>query len=349
MELTLSRAIEFVRARLDELSFFNDDMISPATDDRNLDKTVEKLLPEAAEYVYRAAPADFLEPQGVIKANSVHPGAVIAGVESAVLSDDGVLTITIKYSSGFLRLVAFRASDSEIYVTEPVPFNSVKARMQACRFVRGTYDDPVLVEQRIPGKVIYRYYTCYTPGRDEEAAEYNGFELYKIDVPSYRTFAEIQDADDQSSGGSSGNEGAIEAPPLDDEVIEDEVFDDNAAEDTSENQGEEEEAGEEAEEEVGSEGTLPADDSEEASEDSEEQEEEEEQETGSGGNAEGGSQQEPEDQEHEEEEEEEEKYIFCPYRLELHVLNRLVGMVLDTYKETQLAQTFYQKSGNYTA
>ena len=48
MKLYLSKAIEFVRARMDELSFDNDDMIVPAEDDRNFDVTVEKLLPEAA-------------------------------------------------------------------------------------------------------------------------------------------------------------------------------------------------------------------------------------------------------------------------------------------------------------
>ena len=39
--------------------------------------------------------------------------------------------------------------------------------------------------------------------------------------------------------------------------------------------------------------------------------------------------------------------IFCPDFLGPAVLNRLTGMVLDTYKENQHAQTFYQKSLSY--
>ena len=46
--MLLSDAISFVRARLDEIAFNQDDMISAAQDDRNLDTTVERLLPEAA-------------------------------------------------------------------------------------------------------------------------------------------------------------------------------------------------------------------------------------------------------------------------------------------------------------
>ena len=62
MKLYLSNAIEFVRSRMDELSYSNDDMIVPADDDRNFDNTVEKLLPEAAEYTYLAAPVSSVSP-----------------------------------------------------------------------------------------------------------------------------------------------------------------------------------------------------------------------------------------------------------------------------------------------
>ena len=152
MRLYLSDAIEFVRARMDELSYNNDDMIVPADDDRNFDTTVEKLLPEAAEFIFRAAPARLLEPQDAVRQDS-------ADVESHSLKEDGSLVITIDLSGGFLRLVSFKSDDSDIYVTQTVPFDGPSARMQANLYVRGTWDDPVLVERKVPGKLELRYYS----------------------------------------------------------------------------------------------------------------------------------------------------------------------------------------------
>lgn len=217
MNLYLQDAIEFVRARMDELSFDNDDMILPAEDDRNFDGTVEKLLPEAAEFVVRAAPAALLEPQGEMG---------IEDVSSAEYKSDGSVLVTINLSTGFLRLISFKSEDSDIFVTDPVPFDSQKARMQVNPYTRGTYDAPVLVERKTPGKVHYTYFSVRegTPG----------FVIEKIDIPSYA-----------NSGGA--------------------------------------------------------------------------------------------------------KSIFCPKHLGPAVLNRLTGMVLEAYKEVQLAQTFYQKSASYFA
>ena len=172
MRLYLSDAIEFVRARMDELSYNNDDMIVPADDDRNFDTTVEKLLPEAAEFIFRAAPARLLEPQDAVRQDS-------ADVESHSLKEDGSLVITIDLSGGFLRLVSFKSDDSDIYVTQTVPFDGPSARMQANLYVRGTWDDPVLVERKVPGKLELRYYSVRNAGVEP------GFTLYKINKPSY--------------------------------------------------------------------------------------------------------------------------------------------------------------------
>lgn len=177
MRLNLSYAVEFVRARMDELSFSNDDMVSPAEDDRNLDTTVEKLLPEAAEFIERAAPAGLLEPQGAISVSRV--GDAAEGIESSVVREDGTIEITIDLDGGFLRLVSFWATDSDIFVTQPVPFDSPEARIQANPYVSGTYDDPVLVERKTPRK----YHLAYHSVRDPESSV--GFVIQKIDKPSY--------------------------------------------------------------------------------------------------------------------------------------------------------------------
>ncbi len=226
MRLYLSEAIEFVRARMDELSYNNDDMIVPADDDRNFDNTVEKLLPEAAEFVYRAAPAGLLEPQGEIAVPA--PGTQVAGILSSALRQDGSIAVTIDLDGGFLRMVSFKAGDSDIYVTGTVPHDSPQARMQANPYTRGTYDAPVIVERKTPRRLHLAYYSV------RNRANAPGFIIEKINKPYYS----------EDEGGKS---------------------------------------------------------------------------------------------------------IFSPDFLSLAVLNRLTGMVLETYGSTQQAQAFYQKSATYFA
>ena len=177
MRLSLSNAIEFVRARMDELSYSNDDMIVPADDDRNFDTTVEKLLPEAAEFVYRAAPARLLEPETEMEIPSV--GYISDRVESTELLENGAIRLVIPLDSGYLRFVSFKSTDSDVYLTAPVAFDSPEARMQINPYTRGTYDRPVIVERKTPGRVEYTYYTV----RDKDNVP--GFTLYSIDKPSY--------------------------------------------------------------------------------------------------------------------------------------------------------------------
>lgn len=175
MRLNLSEAVEFVRARIDELSYNNDDMINPADDDRNFDKTVEMLLPEAATAIIVTAPAELLEPE---KAIVYTPGSPLPSGIGSVSANDGVVTVKIPLSSGFLRLVSFKSSDSEIYVTNPIAFNSPEARMQANGYVRGTYDDPALVERRLPNETEFKYYS-------QRGTTPVPFTIFKIDKPSY--------------------------------------------------------------------------------------------------------------------------------------------------------------------
>ena len=179
MRLYLSDAVEFVRTRMDELSYNNDDMIVPADDDRNFDNTVEKLLPDAAEFVCRAAPAHLLEPQGEIAVPA--PGTQTAGILSSELRPDGSIAVTVDLDGGFLRMVSFKSDDSDIFVTRAVPFDSPEARMQANPFTRGTYDNPVVVARKTPRRLHLEYYSV----RDKGAAP--GFRIEKIDKPSYET------------------------------------------------------------------------------------------------------------------------------------------------------------------
>ncbi len=147
--MLLSNAISFVRARLDEIAFNQDDMISAAQDDRNLDTTVERLFPEAAEVVFLSAPAHLLE------------------AETTETKQNQYGAVNIVPAGDFLRLVYVKASDSDIYVSNAVPFNSPEARMQEDKYTRGTPDAPVLVQGPSDSAYVteFHYYSMTsTPG-----------------------------------------------------------------------------------------------------------------------------------------------------------------------------------------
>lgn len=143
--MRLSDAISFVRARLDEIAFNQDDMIVAEQDDRNLDTTVEQLLPEAVKVVVLSAPAHLLEPEDI---------KTLTGVYGPV---------EIVFSEDFLRMVYAKASDSTVYVAAAVPFSSPQARMQDNEYVKGTPDAPVLVQ--LPKKTYETRFKYYSMGQ----------------------------------------------------------------------------------------------------------------------------------------------------------------------------------------
>ena len=182
MKLYLSDAIEFVRARIDELPYSNDDMISPADDDRNFDNTVEKILPEAAETIIMAAPAELLEPETEVYCD---PEGVVPSPVSDLSIEGGVMRFSVSLETRFLRLVSFVSKDSGIYVVHPVPFDSPTARMQLDSYVRGTYDSPILVERKAPGKMEYTYYSA-------KRADGSPFIFSFINSPTYASENEVK-------------------------------------------------------------------------------------------------------------------------------------------------------------
>lgn len=177
--LTLSKSISFVRARIDEIAYNQDDMILAALDDRNLDTTIEQLLPEAAEVVFLSVPVQTLEPE-------VEFDSATATVDDYARGVNGVnyapgknhVDVDLDGIAKFLRLVYFSAADSPIVVTVTVPFNSPIARQQSNPYVRGTYDAPVLVQRNLAdGGVRLSYFGT------EDAPISFGY----ISKPTYKT------------------------------------------------------------------------------------------------------------------------------------------------------------------
>lgn len=143
--ITPSEAVALVRKNLDEQEINASALYvsgSPdATDNDSLDNIIKKTLPEAINAVHRDADAQLLE-------------GLTATPTGASISET-ILSFSI--APAILRLVAFQAVDSPVVLGDWVPEYSAEGRKQLNVYVRGTYDDPVLV--KLQGAQTFRYYT----------------------------------------------------------------------------------------------------------------------------------------------------------------------------------------------
>ena len=143
--ITPSEAVTIVRKNLDEQEINASAMYasgSPDTSDNDsLDSIIKKTLPDAINFVQANAPAALLEGADGRPATASFSGQIL----SFTINDQ------------ILRLVAFQAVDSMVVVGDWTPEFSPEGRKQLDQYVRGTYDDPVLV--KVHGKQNFKYYT----------------------------------------------------------------------------------------------------------------------------------------------------------------------------------------------
>lgn len=136
MNLYISEAIQFVRSRLDELSIQESELLANSVDNLNLDETIVSLLEEAVSYVHQAAPASLME--GLILTQD--------DLKDYWSVRDGVLDIDlVGANKDMLRIISFKAADSDIKLTTSVYEDSPIGRMQHNKYVQGQPDNPVLV------------------------------------------------------------------------------------------------------------------------------------------------------------------------------------------------------------
>ena len=151
--LSASDARDLVRKNLDELDpngsiMYNDENGSTNAygDNRSLDEIIFRCLPEAINAVHMAAPVTLLEGESASPAN--------------MSISDKVLSFDIGSGSKYLRLVAFRAKDSDIVVTDTIPEASPEGRKQLNAAIRGRKDRPRLVLLQDGGSdPSFKYYT----------------------------------------------------------------------------------------------------------------------------------------------------------------------------------------------
>ena len=183
MTLTPSDAVALVRKNLDEVEPNGSAMYGDQDGDNlSLDDIVKKNLPEAINAVQKAAPVSLLEGKEHLFTES-----------DTVTIDGGVLSFTLASSSKYMRLVAFRAADSDIVVTDTIPEASPEGRKQLNRYIRGRADRPRLVhlQGRHTGPA-FKYYSlsdgsAYTSNPSSAIAQFSYVEeqLYSSSATGY--------------------------------------------------------------------------------------------------------------------------------------------------------------------
>lgn len=153
--ITPAEAVTLVRKNLDELDPNGSAMYDPSAsvgDNASLDDTIKRMLPDAINAIHLAAPIQLLE------GKDVTPISPAVGLQ-------GDLYFLLPASTKYLRLVAFRAADSSIVVTDPLPEASPEGRKQLNKYVRGRYDRPrlVLLQGRHTSPA-FKYYSINTEG-----------------------------------------------------------------------------------------------------------------------------------------------------------------------------------------
>ena len=141
--LSPSEAVFLVRKNLDEVdpngSIMYDNENGSAVgygDNDSMDDVIKKTIPEAVNAVHLAAPVTMLEGESVSSFTDTSMSAKTLGK---------VLSFTPSGATNYLRLVAFKAVDSDIVITDAIEEASAEGRKQQNPYIHGTYDRPTLI------------------------------------------------------------------------------------------------------------------------------------------------------------------------------------------------------------
>ena len=144
--LSPSEAILLVRKNLDEVDpngsimYDNENgSVEGYGDNDSMDDIIEKTLPEAINEVHLAAPVTLLEGESV---SSFSETSLIEKPLGKILS------FMPSEATDYLRLVAFKAIDSDIVVTDAIEEASAEGRKQLNPYIHGTHDRPRLVHMQ---------------------------------------------------------------------------------------------------------------------------------------------------------------------------------------------------------
>lgn len=172
LRLPASRIIELVRKNLDEVACHETQMIGAETDNQlDIAIIVIDSIPEAIRRIHLEADAALLEGKEATEEEYV--------VENNL----------IKMKVPVLRLVSFKAKESPYVVNETFAEGSPIGRMQLDKYVRGTFDSPVMVEKNIGNGINMPTYAYYSFKDDTDTVEHISYIPYPEEGALYYEIA----------------------------------------------------------------------------------------------------------------------------------------------------------------
>lgn len=153
--ISINELSEVVRTNLDEIGI-NESIMMEGSDDRILNDIISNVAGVCADEVHTSAPSQLLD------------GIDVELDEYTVQKDEKDNKVLKLFPQDIVRLVAFRAFDSDMTISTVVPEDSPVGRMQKNKHVCGTYDDPVMVAvQGATGiNTEFKYYSLKEPVED---------------------------------------------------------------------------------------------------------------------------------------------------------------------------------------
>lgn len=150
--LNVATALQYVRRALDELTSVEEIGMIASPDSLDLETMVEGVMVEAAVRVHENANTLYLDGE---------KGSIGEDYKAELVSGD--TAVKLKALKKMVRVLSVKASDSDITITEFLPEDSAEARKQKNEFIRGTYDDPRAVLDKVwegDHMPVITYYTA---------------------------------------------------------------------------------------------------------------------------------------------------------------------------------------------
>jgi hypothetical protein len=135
--LNVATALQYVRRALDELTSVEEIGMIASPDSLDLETMVEGAMVEAAVRVHENANKLYLDGER---------GVLDTDYKVKLASDNSVV---LEAQEMMVRVLSVKASDSDVIITEFLPEDSAEARKQKNEYVRGTYDDPRAVLNKV--------------------------------------------------------------------------------------------------------------------------------------------------------------------------------------------------------
>ncbi len=168
MVLKIDDICKWVRNQIDEIQQEGDDLLTSfEKEDRNIDKVIEDHVCESVDFVNLIAPRGLFVIEEDVAIEKTEKDFNIVCLDNEDI--DKVYEITLSLSNGdyFNRFLSFVANDSSIALSNAHVEDSVVARMQLNKYIRGRKDSPVLIEV-LSNESTYkaRYYTTKLNKKD---------------------------------------------------------------------------------------------------------------------------------------------------------------------------------------